>query len=347
MQKQDKKKLTIVIGNLSTGSVLVVGDIILDEFVVGSPERISREAPVIILEHMSSEFALGGGSNAAHNISSLGAKCYLVGVVGEDLYSKALENECIKNKITPVLTFDKNRPTTVKTRLLSTAHKHPTSSIIFKQQLLRLDRLSRKIISQSIEAEMIKKFDTYINKVKAVLISDYNLGVCSKKLIEHVISQANKNKIPVIVDASDNFQRFKNSFLITPNQPDTEASVGFSITDHNSLLKAGQILLKISGSSNVLITRGSEGMALFNEKDPENPFILSAFNVSKVFDVTGAGDTVAGTIAVAISIKCPLNIACTIGNLAASIVVKKYGTAVTSIKELKENLNLISRNSQQ
>src|SRR3989338_8331280 len=109
--KTNRKKLDEQIKNFSSGSVLVVGDIILDEFVVGSPERISREAPVIILVHMSSEFALGGGSNAAHNISSLGAKCYLVGVVGEDLYSKALENECIKNKIIPALTFDESRPT--------------------------------------------------------------------------------------------------------------------------------------------------------------------------------------------------------------------------------------------
>ena len=341
MQKQDKKKLAQLIENLSSGNVLVIGDIILDEFVVGSPERISREAPVIILEHMSSEFALGGASNAAHNVSSLDAKCFLIGVVGDDLYSKALENECIKNKITPILTFDKNRPTTVKTRLLSTAHKHPTSSIIFKQQLLRLDRLSRKTIATSIESEIINKFDTYLNKAKSVLISDYNLGICSKKLIQHIITQANKNKIPVIVDSSDNFQRFKNSFLITPNQPDTEASVGFSITDHNSLLKAGKSLLKVSGSSNVLITRGSEGMALFSEKSPESPFILPAFNVSEVFDVTGAGDTVAGVIAALTSIKCLLNISCTIANLAASIVVKKYGTAVTSIKELKDNVELI------
>ena len=325
----------------SNGSVLVIGDIILDEFVVGSPERISREAPVIILEHMSSEFALGGASNAAHNISSLGAKCYLIGAVGEDLYSKALENECIKNKITPVLVFDQSRPTTVKTRLLSTAHKHPTSSIIFKQQLLRLDRLSRKEINQTTESAIIKKFDAHLNKVKAVLISDYSLGVCSKKLIQYVINQSNKNKIPVMVDASGNFQRFNNSFLITPNQPDTEEAVGFTITSHSSLIKAGKSLLKISGASNVLITRGSEGMALFSDKNPENPFILPAFNVSEVFDVTGAGDTVAGTVTLAASVKSPLNTACLIGNLAASIVVKKYGTAVTSIKEIKANVGLI------
>lgn len=341
LNKSDKKKLTSALQKLSSGSVLVIGDIILDEFVVGSPERISREAPVIILEHMSSEFALGGASNAAHNISSLGAKCYLVGVVGEDLYSKAFETECIKNNISPVLTFDQSRPTTVKTRLLSTAHKHPTSSIIFKQQLLRLDRLSRKVISLKIENELIKKIDTQIVKANAVLISDYNLGVCSKKIIDHVIKSTAKENIPVIVDASSDFKRFKDSFLITPNQPDTEAAVGFEITDQESLFKAGQKLLKISESKNVLITRGSEGMALFSSDSPDNPLILPAFNVSEVFDVTGAGDTVAGIIACAISAALSLESACTIGNLAASIVVKKYGTAVTTINELGDCLDKI------
>lgn len=342
LNKLDKKKLASAVNKLSSGSVLVVGDIILDEFVVGSPERISREAPVIILEHMSSDFALGGASNAAHNISSLGAKCFLVGVVGEDLYSKAFENECIKSNIIPGLVFDESRPTTVKTRLLSTAHRHPTSSVIFKQQLLRLDRLSRKIISLKIENELVKKIDTYIQKSSSVLISDYNLGVCSKNLIDHVIKTANKNKIPVIADASGGFQRFKDSFLITPNQPDAESAVGFEILDQDSLFKAGNKLLKIASTKNVLITRGSEGMALFDSSSPENPFILPAFNVSEVFDVTGAGDTVAGIIACAVSTSSPLESACTIGNLAASIVVKKYGTAVTSINELKEYLETIS-----
>ena len=344
MLKANRNKLSSLIENLSSASVLVIGDIILDEFIVGSPERISREAPVIILEHVSSEYALGGASNAAHNISSVGAKCHLIGVVGEDLYSKALENECVKNNINPVLSFDKTRPTTVKTRLLSTAHKHFTSSIIFKQQLLRLDRLSRKNISLNIEAELIRTFESYIKKVKAILISDYDLGVCSKKTIKSLITVANKNKIPVIVDAGNNFQRFRGSYLITPNQPDAESAVGFSITDRDSLVRAGKKLVKISGADNVLITRGSEGMALFNAKNSDNPFILPAFNVSEVFDVTGAGDTVAGVIACAVgaSRDLPLLLACTLGNLAASIVVRKYGTAVTNIKELKNYLSSVN-----
>ena len=342
MLKINKKNLAALIQKLSSSSVMVIGDIILDEFVVGSPERISREAPVIILEHMSSDFALGGASNAAHNISSLGAKCYLIGVVGDDLYSKALENECIKNNINPIFEFDNTRPTTVKTRLLSTAHKHPTSTIIFKQQLLRLDRLSRKAISSKAEDALIKKVEDHIKKVKTVLISDYNLGVCTKKLITSVISIAQKNKVSVIIDSSDNFQRFKNSYLITPNQPDTEEAVGFSITNQETLTKAGKKLLNISKAKNILITRGSEGMALFCSSNPENPYILPAFNASEVFDVTGAGDTVAGVIACATSIKCPLESASTIGNLAASIVVKKYGTAVTDIKELIKHLNKLN-----
>ncbi len=339
MLKLNKKNLLTSINKLSNGSVLVIGDIILDEFIVGSPERISREAPVIILEHMSSEFALGGASNAAHNISTLGAKCYLAGVVGNDLYSKALETECMKNKINPILEFDKDRPTTVKTRLLSTAHKHPTSTIIFKQQLLRLDRLSRDFISSKTENALVKKIETNIEKVKCVVISDYSLGVCTKKIIAYTIKTANELNIPVIVDSPNNFQRFKDSFLITPNQPDTESAVGFTIIDLDTLIKAGEKLLSISKAQNLLITRGSEGMALFNANNPTQPFLLPAFNASEVFDVTGAGDTVAGTIACALSTKSTLETSCTIGNLAASIVVKKYGTAVTNTTELEQHLN--------
>lgn len=339
MSKFDKKKLQKEIQKLSGGSVLVVGDIILDEFVVGSPERISREAPVIILEHMSSEYALGGASNAAHNISSLGAKCYLIGVVGKDLYSKAIETECLKKNINPVLEFDTSRPTTVKTRLLSTAHKHPTSSVIFKQQLLRLDRLSREHINSKIENSLLSKFEGHIEKVKAILISDYGLGACTKKLISTVIKIANENEIPVIADSSDNFERFKGSYLITPNQPDTEKAVGFSITNQDDLIKAGKKLLRISDSDNVLITRGSEGMALFSASSSDSPFILPAFNVSEVFDVTGAGDTVCGVITCAISVKCSLELASTISNLAASIVVRKYGTVVTNLNELENRLD--------
>ncbi|MBI2995212.1 MAG: bifunctional hydroxymethylpyrimidine kinase/phosphomethylpyrimidine kinase [Candidatus Melainabacteria bacterium] len=344
MYQPSKKKLLPSIKKLISGRVLVIGDIILDEFIVGSPERISREAPVIILEHISSKYALGGASNAAHNISALGAKCTLIGVVGDDLYSKALENECIKNNIHPVFEFDKERPTTVKTRLLSTAHKHPTSSIIFKQQLLRLDRLSREEINLKIENELIKKIDSQITttneKFKAILISDYRLGICSKKLISYIVKLSNEHEIPVIADASDNFQRFKDLFLITPNQPDTEQEVGFKIKDLESLILAGKKLLQVSGSKNILITRGSEGMALFNSKKPGSPFMLRAFNASEVFDVTGAGDTVAGVVACAVSTNCSLDNACVIGNLAASIVVKKYGTAVTNIKELEEHLQI-------
>jgi rfaE bifunctional protein kinase chain/domain len=340
--KTNRKKLDEQIKSLSSGSVLVVGDIILDEFVVGSPERISREAPVIILEHMSSQFALGGASNAAHNISALGAKCFLIGAVGEDLYSKALETECLKNNINPLFIFDKTRPTTVKTRLLSTAHKHPTSTIIFKQQLLRLDRLSRDFITKSIEDDILKKIKDHISKVKAVLLSDYGLGVCTKRLASEIIKICKEYKLPVIVDASKNFNWFKDAFLITPNQPDSEATVGFTIKDHESLIRAGKKLLKFSSTKNVLVTRGSEGMALFTSSNPDSPFLLPAFNASEVFDVTGAGDTVAGLISSAISLKSSLETACTIANLAASIVVKKYGTAVTSIKELKEYLSHIS-----
>lgn len=342
MQKQlNKQKLKSELKKLSSGKVLVIGDIILDEFITGSPERISREAPVIILEHLSSTFAMGGASNAAHNISAIGAECFLIGVTGNDLYSKAITNECNKIQIKTSFIIDEERPTTVKTRILSISHKHPTSNIQFKQQILRLDRLTRKKINQKIENELMSVVNENIKKTNVVLISDYELGVCTERLITQIIKTAKKYNKPVIADASKNFQRFKGAFLITPNQPDTEEVAGFQIVNNETLIKAGKKLLKISGAENILITRGSEGMTLFSTSNTDKPLILPAFNVSEVFDVTGAGDTVAGVVACGISVKLPKESACIIGNLAASLVVQKYGTAVTNIKELTESLNHI------
>lgn len=341
LNKKELEQLPTLINKLSTGKVLVIGDIILDEFVLGSPERISREAPVIILEHICSDFALGGASNAAHNISALGAKCYLISVTGDDIYSKALQNECTRLGITPLVVVDKNRPTTVKTRILSIAHKHPTSSIRFKQQLLRLDKLSKKEITSKVVNELVECFDKYVKQVEVVLISDYGLGTCTRTLVKHVVDVSIKNNKPVIVDAPCNFERFQGAYLITPNQPDTEEAVGFTISDTKSLIKAGEKLLGICKAENVLITRGSEGMALFNNNSSKKPCIIPAFNASEVFDVTGAGDTVAGVVACAVGIKTPLKTACIIANLAASIVVKKYGTAVTSTSELLKQLKTL------
>lgn len=343
MYKINKKNLELKINKLSQGRVLVVGDVILDEFIVGSPERISREAPVLILEHLNSTYALGGASNAANNIRALGSKCYLIGVVGDDIYSTKFKDECLKKKITPILIKDKSRPTTVKTRYLSIAHKHPTSSILFKQQILRLDRLSRENIKALIENKIIDAINKNISKSSSVLISDYDLGVCTKKVIQYTIKTANKKNIPVIVDAQSSFERYSGAFIFTPNQPDTESAVGFQIKDSGSLIKAGKKMIEITKAKYILITRGSDGMALFSSSNPEKPFLIPAFNLSEVFDVTGAGDTVAGVIASAISNKYPIQEACILGNLAASLVVRKYGTVVTSISELKaslKNLNL-------
>lgn len=345
MQKlQDKasaKNISEHINKLTTGSVLVIGDIILDEFILGSPERISREAPVIILEHVSSNYALGGASNAANNISAYGAKSFLIGVVGKDFHAEAIENECLKRNIVPAIVVDGERPTTVKTRILSMSHKHPSSSIQFKQQLLRLDRISKKGISKKTEKSLIEKIDKFIPNAQAILLSDYGIGACSDSLTKHVLKAGTSAHKPVIVDAPCNFERFKGAYLITPNQPDAEETVGFSIKDNETLTKAGKKLLEISEAENILITRGSEGMTLFSKSSPSKPLIFPAFNVSEVFDVTGAGDTVAGTLACAISAKCPIETACIISNLAASNVVKKYGTTVTTIEELTDSLKVM------
>lgn len=338
MLNLEKNKLKRYINNFYKGNVLVIGDVILDEYIEGSPERISREAPVLILEQTQNSYALGGASNAANNINALGAKCSLVGIVGDDRHANDFKKECQKRKINPLLITDKSRPTTVKTRFISTSHKHASSGASFKQQVLRLDKLSKKQISSNIEKKIIETINKNIKSIKCILLSDYDLGICTEPLIRETISLGNKNNIPVIVDAQGNLTRFQGAFLFTPNQPDTEKEVGFEIRDKNTLIKAGSKLLDKTKARYILITRGGEGMALFSVASPKNPFLIPAFNVSEVFDVTGAGDTVAGTIATAISIGCPIKEACILGNLAASLVVKKYGTATTSVEELKDSL---------
>lgn len=341
MSKINKQNILKSINKLSKGKVLVVGDLILDEFIEGSPERISREAPVLILEHQENSFALGGASNAANNIRALGSKCLLLGVVGNDSYMKDFKAECKKNKITPLLITDSKRHTTVKTRIISMAHKHPTSSILFKQQVLRLDRLTRGDVSRSVESRIISSIKKNIRSIKAILISDYDLGVCTSKVIESTLRIAKEKNIPTIIDAQSDLERFKGAFLFTPNQPDTEAAVGFSITNNSSLIKAGKKLLKQTEAEHILITRGSEGMALFSSSSPDKPYILPAFNVSEVFDVTGAGDTVAGAIASALSTGSSIKDACILGNLAASLVVRKYGTVTATPEELKQTIKTL------
>lgn len=319
--------------NLSGGKVIVVGDLLIDRLLEGRPERISREAPVLILEHVNTEHIPGGAANTAHNVTALGGKCHAVGVCGEDEFAPKLAEVLELHGVTHSLVHDKSRPTTVKTRIISKSHS-------LLQQLLRIDRISHEPISQEVEAELISRIERATDWANAIILSDYKAGVITDGVIAAVRKMAEERNTMVIVDAQGRFERFQHCTLMTPNQPDAEAAAGFHIDSHESLLRLGELLLETSGVKALLVTRGPEGMVLFEKG--KQPFEIPAFNRSEVFDVTGAGDTVVATMALALTSGASMPEAMALGNLAASIVVRKAGTAVTNQKEMLDHLDKLN-----
>jgi rfaE bifunctional protein kinase chain/domain len=319
---------------LSGARVMVVGDLLIDELVEGRPERISREAPVLILEHVTTSLIPGGAANTAHNVTALGGKCHTVGVCGDDEYAPKLAKVLEDHGITHALIKDAKRPTTVKSRVISKSHS-------LMQQLLRIDRISHEKISPELEETLIQQIESATSNCDTIILSDYKSGVITDRVIEAVRKFARERKTMVIVDAQNSFERFHDCALITPNQPDAEAYTGIKISDKASLEALGEKLLAKVEVQALLLTRGGDGMTLFERG--KKPVELPAFNRSEVFDVTGAGDTVVATMALALTSGANLAEAMALGNLAASIVVRKPGTAVTSQTEMLlhlSNLNL-------
>jgi rfaE bifunctional protein kinase chain/domain len=318
--------------NLTGGKVCVVGDLLIDELIEGMPERISREAPVLILEHVDTVLIPGGAANTAHNVSALNGKCHAIGVCGRDDYAPKLAQLLEDHGISHDLVEDESRPTTIKTRIVSKSHS-------MMQQLLRIDRISHQKVSADIEAILVESIERAAATSSAIILSDYKSGAITDGVINAVRKCAEKHNTMVIVDAQGSFERFAGCTLMAPNQPDAEAAAGFRVTSKESLQKLGDILLARSSVKALLLTRGGEGMVLFEQGKPM--FELHAFNRNEVYDVTGAGDTVVATMALALTTGASLPEAMALGNLAASIVVRKPGTEVTSQKEMLEHLELL------
>lgn len=328
-----KSSLRRCILNLSGGRVIVAGDLLIDELLEGKPERISREAPVLILEHVDTVHIPGGAANTAHNITAMGGHCHAIGICGEDEYAEKLATMLEAHGITHSLVRDASRPTTVKTRILSKSHS-------LMQQLLRLDRISHEPISKEVESALVHNLEQAGPSYRAIVLSDYKAGVITDGIIQACRRISSLHQTLLIVDAQQSFDRFKGVTLMTPNQPDTEKAVGYQLDTREALERAGQQILAATGAKALLVTRGGDGMALFQQN--HDMVELPAFNRSDVFDVTGAGDTVVGTMALALVTGASFVEAMALGNLAAGIVVKKPGTAVTSQKEMIDTLEQLN-----
>ncbi|MEB3221674.1 MAG: PfkB family carbohydrate kinase [Candidatus Sericytochromatia bacterium] len=309
--------------------VLVVGDLFADEYVRGEVTRISREAPVLILAHRESRVFPGGAANAAANIASLGGRVEMAGVVGADTMAPQLRDELEQRGVGTALTLaDASRPTTTKSRISASSLQSVT------QQIVRVDREDRGPIAPALEDALLAAIEARIRDFDAVLLSDYGNGVLTPRVIAGVLALAEAAGTIVTVDSQGDLRRFPGAWVLTPNQPEAEAVVGFPITDAESLHRAGRQLLADARSRSMLITRGGHGMALFEASGETTE--IPAFNRSEVFDVTGAGDTVVGTLTLALAAGASLKEAIVLANVAASIVVRRFGTSVTTREEVTE-----------
>lgn len=318
------KKLVRFIPEFKKHKILIIGDLMMDKFIWGKVSRISPEAPVPVVEVTRETNALGGAGNVASNITSLGGRAVVIGVIGDDMVAEQLVSELDDKSVeTGMIVRDPSRPTITKTRIIA---QH--------QQVVRVDKELKGEFSASVVDDLIVSIDNIVPEVSAMIISDYGKGVINKRVLEHAIRTAHKYKIPVNVDPKiEHFQSYKKVTCITPNMSEAIAGMrAMEPRDEEGIIELGKKILKRLDSDSVLITRGEKGMTLFQ---PKNRITHIPTRAKEVYDVTGAGDTVIATFTLALAAKAKFTEAADISNFAAGIVVGKLGTATVSPKELE------------
>jgi rfaE bifunctional protein kinase chain/domain len=322
----DSKVLSEGIDKFSACRILVVGDVIMDEFLWGRVERISPEAPVPVVQVEKESLVLGGAGNVVNNIISLGGQALLCGVIGNDAMGRELIHMLQKmNSPTHGLVIENRRPTTIKTRVV--AHS---------QQVVRVDREDSEPVSEASIERIINTVKEQIGSIDAIVVSDYGKGVVGQGLMETIRLLTRDRHITLSVDPKvQNVALYKGVTLITPNNQEAELMSGIVINDEESLRRAGARLLDELGCLMVLLTQGDKGMTLFegNGRITQIPTVAR-----KVFDVSGAGDTVTGTFTLALAAGLAPRQAAELANFAAGIVVGEIGTATVSASRLKEVL---------
>ena len=322
MKTQSFAKLKSIISNFTNKKILVIGDLILDEFVWGKVSRISPEAPVPVVWVKDESFMPGGASNVANNINSLGGKAYMVGVVGNDERAGILKGELEHRGVNIDGIFtDPQRPTILKTRVI--AHQ---------QQVVRIDREKVDPIKDGMVRKIASFVENIIDDIDGLIVEDYGKGLITPKLLDRIVPLAKKKKKIIAVDPKEeHFSYYKGVTLLTPNNKEAERAVGFDIKDKTTLKKAGFELLKKLKARIVLITLGEDGMMVFEQGKPPKKIETIA---QEVFDVSGAGDTVASTFVLSLISGATSIHAAHIANCAAGIVVGKVGIAVVTQEEV-------------
>lgn len=327
-------KLEDMVDKFKDVSVLVIGDLMIDEFIYGKVERVSPEAPVPIVDVTSITYTPGGAGNVINNLHALGGKTFPTGVIGDDgTGKKLLADFKAKGIETDGVIIDSERPTTLKSRIV--AHS---------QQVVRVDREQRSNIDEWVCRQILSFCRMVINNdIQSIIISDYGKGVINPRILEEIIPLGKKHNLPIIVDPKEShFLNYKGVTIITPNLHEAEILTHKKIIDDQSLIKVGQDILSQLECQGVLITRGEKGMTLI-EQNGEITHIPTI--AREVFDVTGAGDTVVSVLALALGAGLEMKISAQLSNFAGGIVVEKIGTATLNREELKGRIKNWTKNS--
>ncbi|TME01078.1 MAG: carbohydrate kinase [Chloroflexi bacterium] len=324
-------RLRSLIDSFSSKRLLVIGDMVADEYLIGNPTRIARDAPVLILELYEERTVPGGATNVAVNTRTLGADVFLAGVVGDDVPGRNLRHAISKLGMHQEgLVTDPYRPTSTKTRILA------GSPQIVQQHIVRIDRVDTSEVGEPSKGRMLEYIRQVLPSMDALVLSDYENGVINPDIVKLCIPMARELQKVIVVDSHGSLSRFQGVTALTPNQPEAELSVGMTIRTEDDLHEAGNRLLEGSHARGVLITRGAEGMSLFEVSKPplHLPIHQLDHHASEIVDTNGAGDTVAATFTLALTCGASMAEAAYIANAAAALVVRRLGCASNTPEEL-------------
>lgn len=323
-----KSDIVDVVNQIQNRKIVVVGDIVADVYLHGTISRISREAPVLVLTQAQEKIVAGGAGNVAHNIATLGGEVWVVGLVGRDSAGQGLVDIFTEKGVhTERLLFAEKRPTISKTRVIA------GGAGTVSQQIVRIDKEPTMALTPEIEDEMIKGIKKLVKEAHGVVISDYGSGTLTENIARSIIEACKKYTVPCIVDSRYNVLGFAGIDYVKQNDAEASATVGFTIKDQASLYEAGRILLAKMAAKGILITRGDQGMTLFEANGMVHNIPVS--NRSEVFDVSGAGDTCVAAMILALAAGVEPVKAAELSNIASGIAVRKLGTATVSAEELK------------
>lgn len=326
-----KKDLLDKTNDLQGQRVLVIGDMVADVYLYGNISRISREAPVLVLEQTEEKIIAGGAANVANNVATLGGKVFAVGLVGLDNSARGLRSVLSKNGVDTTGFFcDEKRPTITKTRIV--AGGRATVS----QQVVRIDKEKKMPMPRAFEENMLQYLKQILPQIQGVVLSDYGSGTITEKIKELLLTYCSQREIPTIVDSRYDIHRFKGIDYIKQNDAELAAAVGYELDNEEMLYEAGAKLLKELEAKGVLITRGEKGMTLFEADGAIHNIPVT--DKTEVYDVSGAGDTCVATVILALAAGFKPALAAELSNFASGIAVRKLGTATVSTAELNDVL---------